>query len=71
MNHIPFAKSVFAALVLCLCSAEGHAQTVKPSDVETFQLADKVATREAYQGYLDAFPNGVFSVVARERARPF
>jgi hypothetical protein len=70
VNHIPFAKAVLAVILLCLCITESHAQTVQPSDIEAFQLADLVGTREAYQGYLDAFPNGVFSVIARERVRP-
>ncbi len=70
MKQIPFAKFSLAVLFLGLSISDGHAQAINSADVDAFQVVDQVGTREAYNGYLDAFPTGVFSVVARERARP-
>lgn len=70
MKHILFAKIGLAAFFLGICITEGHTQTINSADVDAFQVADQAGTRDAYQGYLDVFPNGVFSVVARERTRP-
>lgn len=70
MKQIPFAKFSLAVLFLGLSISDGHAQAINSADVDAFQVADQAGTRDAYQGYLDAFPTGVFSVVARERARP-
>lgn len=70
MKQIPFAKFSLAVLFLGLSISDGHAQANNSADVDAFQVADQAGTRDAYQGYLDAFPTGVFSVVARERARP-
>ena len=70
MKHNPFAKFGLAALMVGLCISESHAQPINSADVEAFQIADQAGTRAAYQSYLDAFPAGVFSIVAHERVRP-
>lgn len=70
MKHNSFAKFGLAALLVGVCFSESHAQPINSADVEAFQVADQAGTREAYQRYLDAFPTGLFSIVARERVRP-
>jgi len=70
VKNISFAKLGLAALFFGLTMGDSQAQPINSADVDAFQVADQAGTREAYNGYLDAFPTGVFSVVARERARP-
>jgi len=70
VKHNSFAKFGLAALLLGVCISESHAQPINSADVDAFQIADQAGTREAYQSYLDAFPTGIFHVVAQERARP-
>lgn len=70
MKHNLFAKFGLAAVLVGVCISESHAQPINSADVDAFQVADQAGTREAYQNYLDAFPTGLFSIVARERVRP-
>lgn len=64
------STAALSLLLSCLCVSGSYAQEISLSDVDAFQKADATGTREGYQAYLDAFPNGIFKPVAVERARP-
>ena len=68
--HTWFAKAGLALLLLALTTTQGQAQSLDSADIDAFQVADQVGTRDSYQAYLNRFPNGIFRVVAQERVRP-